>query len=65
MENSGNINEIKDDVYSSFKENLTFGNNRCKAKLPFKEHNKVLPDNVNLSKIRLNNLKVHLDKSEN
>ena len=30
------INEIKNDVYSSFKENFTIGNNRCKTKLPFK-----------------------------
>ena len=47
------INEIKDDVTSSFKENLTFGNNRYKAKLPFKKYNEILPDNFHLSKIRL------------
>ena len=35
-ENSNKINEIKDDIYSTFKENLTFGNNRYKTKLPFK-----------------------------
>ena len=34
-ENSNKINEIKDDIYSTFKENLTFGNNRYNTKLPF------------------------------
>ena len=53
----------KDDVYSSFKENLTFGNNHYKTKLPFKNYNEILPDNFYLSKIRLNNVKTRLDKS--
>ena len=52
----------KDDVYSSFKENLTFGNNSYKTKLPFKKCNEILPDNFYLSKIWLNNLKTRLDK---
>ena len=63
-ENSSKINEIKDDLYSSFKENLTFGNNRYKTKLPFKKYNEILPDNFYLSKIRLNTQKTHLDKNE-
>ena len=36
-ENSNKINEIKNDVYPSFKENFTFENNRDKAKLIFKD----------------------------
>ena len=64
-ENSNKINEIKDDVYSSFKKNLTFGNSRYKIKLPFKEYNEALPDKFNLSKIRSNNLKTRLDKNKN
>ena len=46
-------------------ENLTFGNNRYKTKLPFKKYNEVLPDNFYLSKIRLNTLKTRWDKNEN
>ena len=65
LENNNKINDIKDDVYSRFKENFTFGNNRYKTKLLFKKYNKSLPDNVYLSKIRLNNLKTRLDKNEN
>ena len=64
-ENSNKINEIKDDIYSSFKENLAFGNNRYKTKLPFKEYSEALLDNFNLSNIRLNNLKTRLDKNKN
>ena len=64
-ENSSKINEIKDDLYSSFKENLTFGNNRYKTKLPFKKYNEILPDNFYLPKIQLNTLKTRLDKNEN
>ena len=47
------------------KENLTFGNNHYKTKVPIKKHSEILPDNFYLSKIRLNNLKTRLDKNEN
>ena len=44
-ENSNKTNEIKDDLYSSFKGNLSFGNNSYKTKLPFKKDNEALPNN--------------------
>ena len=59
------INEIIDDVCSSFKENFTFRNNHYKTKLPFKKYNEILLDNSYMSKIWLNNLKTCLDKNEN
>ena len=65
MEKKSKIIEIKDDVYSSFKANLTSGNNRYKTKLLFKKFNEIFPDNFYLSKIRLNTLKTRLDKNEN
>ena len=51
MENSSKINQIKDNVYSLFKENLNFENSRYKIKLPFKKYKETLPDNFYLSKI--------------
>ena len=36
-----------------------------KTKLPFKEYNEALPDNFDLSKIRLNNPKTRSDKNKN
>ena len=51
MENSSKINQIKDNVYSLFKENLNFENSRYKIKLPFKKYKGILPDNFYLSKI--------------
>ena len=65
MENSSKINQIKDNVYSLFKENLNFENSRYKIKLPFKKYKEILPDNFSLSKIWLNTLKTRLDKNEN
>ena len=64
-ENSSRINEIKDDLYFSFKESLTFGNSRYKTKFPFKKYNEILPDNFYLPKIWLNTLKTCLEKNEN
>ena len=65
MENSSKINQIKDNVYSLFKENLNFENSRYKIKLSFKKYKEILPDNFYLSKIWLNTLKTCLDKNEN
>ena len=48
--------EINDDVYLSFKNNLRFDNKKERYKRLFKDYSKVLPDNDNLAK-RLSYLK--------
>ena len=48
LENHGS-NDVIDDVYFSFKNELKFNGNRYETNLPFKEHSDILPDNYQLT----------------
>ena len=63
LENHGS-NDVIDDVYLSFKNELKFNGNRYETKLPFKEHLEILPDNYQLTQCCLKRLKRSLNKNK-
>lgn len=52
----------KTSVLESFEENVSIQDGRYKVKLPFKDNLEVLPDNYNMSLVRLNSLMKRLKK---
>ena len=50
------IRDSEESVYDSFIENISFEEGRYTVQLPFKKHHQPLPDNYELSLVRLNSL---------